>query len=79
MRFIPLLLAGAVIVFTLQSLGRTLYINHFEFGTAKTDWEAARANNDTEAMFAAYQKEKMAHCRSFDPFWFFKPLANDCQ
>jgi hypothetical protein len=69
-RFIPLVLAGSFCLFMLQSLGRSIYIDRYEFEPARLEWEAAHARNDRDGMWAAYHKEEKAHDRSFDPLWF---------
>ena len=78
MRFIPVVLAGLVATFALQSLGRTLYINHYEFWPAAAEWHAAHNRGDLGAQATAYHKEEIAHCRTIDPLWFYQPWANEC-
>jgi hypothetical protein len=70
MRYVPLILAGAIALFALQSLGRTLYIDHTEFQPAVAEWNAAHDRGDRAGMAAAWEKEWKAHERTFDPFWF---------
>ena len=69
-KFIPLMLAGTVCLFMLQSLGRTLYVDHYEFWPAATEWHEAHSRGDQAGMKRAREKEWRAHERTFDPFWF---------
>ena len=75
MRLIPIAL---VVLFMGQSLGRTLYVNRYEFWPAAAEWHDAHDRGDMEGMMAAMRKERVAHCRTFDPLWFYQPWANDC-
>jgi hypothetical protein len=78
MRFIPLALAAGVFLFMGQSLGRTLYIDWFEFKPAATEWHQAHDRGDRDGMQQAYHKEEIAYCRAIDPFWFSAKWRNDC-
>ena len=78
MRFIPLVVVALFCAFIGQSLGRTIYINHYEFEAGVSEWNAAHDRGDMAAMRVAYHKELIAHCRTFDPFWFYQPWANNC-
>jgi hypothetical protein len=76
---LPLALATCMATFVLQSLGRTIYVNHFEFEPAVIEWNAAHAVGDHDAMVTALDKEMLAHCRTIDPFWFIERWANKCR
>ena len=78
MRYIPLVFGGLFCVFMLQSLGRTLWVNHYEFEAARAEWSTAHERGDIAAEWTAYHKEEVAHCRTLDPFWFYQPWANKC-
>ena len=75
---IPLILAAAPCLFMAQSCGRTWYVDHYEFWPAAAEWHAAKDQGDADGMRVAYHKEKIAHCRTFDPFLFYPAWANDC-
>lgn len=75
MKLIPIALFA---LFMGQSLGRTLYVDHYEFGPAAAEWRAAKDRGDQDAMSAALHKELIAHCRTFDSLWFYSAWANDC-
>lgn len=75
---VPLILVTIMFVFMVQSLGRTIYVNYYEFLPAKAEWHAAYDRGDRKGMNAAFKKEVIANCRSFDPLWFYGPLAVPC-
>jgi hypothetical protein len=71
--------AATVAIFMFCSLGRTIYVNSYEFNPAVTEWHAAHDRNDLTGIWAAYRKEVIAHCRTVDPFWFYSKWANKCE
>ncbi len=78
MRFVFVTIYFIFLMFFAQSIWHTMYIHGFEFKPAQVDWESAHAIGDRAGMAAAFEKEKVAHCRTIDPFWFYGPLANKC-
>ncbi len=47
-----------------------LYIQNAKFEPARLEWEEAHIKGDREAMWKAFDKERRAHERYVDWFWF---------
>ena len=67
-----------ICIFFLQSGARSFYVHYYEFQPAAAEWYAARDRHDAPAKRKAYRKERIAHCRTVDPFWFYPAWARDC-
>ena len=70
MQIVMATIMGIFAVFMLQSLGRTIYIDRYEFRPAALEWKAAKERGDQDGMKAAFEKERRANQRTIDPFWF---------